>query len=163
MLQGFRRVCVICPCCDSVFRLSETTPYFRSPPPRTPWDDLDGIQFKVERAVTRLEKDRAVLRQRALDDGRQEMRRRLRKIAAFYRRQRIELEDLKLLFDPVDYVAFRGMSSRRCTSVQFIDCEATSRRQERLQLSLESALKAGNVSWVTMRVADNGHVTCARS
>lgn len=91
--------------------------------------------MKVERAAARLENDRAELRQRALRDGRQEMRRRLRKIATFYRRQRIELEDLKLLFHPVDYVAFRGMSSRQCTSVQFIDCEATSRRQERLQLS----------------------------
>lgn len=91
------------------------------------------------------------------------MRRRLDGLTRFYRKRRIALEDLKLVFDPVDYVAFRGLGERRCTSIEFIDCEATSRRQERLQRSLGRALQAGNMSWVTMRVSDDGSVTCMRS
>jgi predicted Holliday junction resolvase-like endonuclease len=62
--------------------------------------------------------------------GRREMRRRLNGLTRFYQKRQIALEDLKLVFDPVDYVAFRGLGERRCSSIEFIDCEATTRRQD---------------------------------
>jgi hypothetical protein len=163
VLQGFRRVCVLCPHCLEVSRLSETTPYYRSRPPLTPWDRLEDLRGQVERAQIRLDDERDAIRSREVRRGRLEMRRRLRRIARFYEKRRLELEDLKLLFDPVDYVAFRGLSKRTCLAIEFIDSEATSRHQEKMQTSLTRALKAGNFSWVTMRVEDNGGVTCARS
>jgi predicted Holliday junction resolvase-like endonuclease len=163
LLQGFRRICVLCPHCSAVSRLSDTTPYYRGRPPATPWDRLEKLDASVQRARDRLEADRDAIRQRQVARGRREMRRRLEGLTRFYRRRRIALEDLKLVFDPVDYVAFRGLGERQCTSIEFIDCEATSRRQERIQRSLSHALEAGNVSWVTMRVADDGNVTCTSS
>jgi predicted Holliday junction resolvase-like endonuclease len=114
----------------------------------------------VERAEELLASDRQAIRDRETKRGHQAMRRRLRDIARFYERNHLELEDLKLIFDPVDYVAFRGLSKKRCKSIEFIDREPMSRRQEKLQKSLDRALRGGNVSWITMRVADNGNVRC---
>jgi len=160
LLQGFRRICVLCPHCSSVSRLSDTTPYYRGKPPATPWDQLEKLSDSVQRAHDRLDADRDAIRRREVARGRREMRRRLDGLTRFYRKRRISLDDLKLVFDPVDYVAFRGLGERQCTSIEFIDCEATSRSQERIQRSLSHALEAGNISWVTMRVADDGSVKC---
>lgn len=163
LLQGFRRVCVLCPHCSAVSRLSDTTPYYRGNAPSTPWDQLEKLSNSIQSARDKLDAERDAIRQREVERGRLEMRRRLDGLTRFYRKRRIALEDLKLIFDPVDYVAFRGLGDRQCTSIEFIDCEATSQRQERLQRSLGRALKSGNISWVTMRVADDGRVTCLRS
>ena len=160
LLQGFRRICVLCPHCEEVVRLSDASPYFRSRAPRTALDDLENLSERIERARTRLADQEGAIREAAVEKGRLEMKRRLGSIARFYRRQRIELEDLKLVFHPVDYVAFRGLADRRCTRVEFIDCLARSNRQERLQKSLDRVLRAGDYSWITMRVADDGRVSC---
>lgn len=161
MFQGFQRICGICPCCGEVFRLSDATLYYRAQPPRTPWDDLRQAEHVVQRAEDRLDNERQALRMKAKEAGWREMRKRLRSLTAFYRTQRIELEDLKLIFDPVDYVAFRGMSQERCSAVEFIDCQPTNRKQERLQTSLQKTLKSGNYSWITMRLTDDGRVQCS--
>ena len=84
LLQGFRKICVLCPHCNQVSRLSQTTPYYRSRPPRTPWDDLDALRGKVERAQARLADERSAIRERGAERGRREMRRRLSSITRFY-------------------------------------------------------------------------------
>jgi predicted Holliday junction resolvase-like endonuclease len=68
---------------------------------------------------------------------------------------------VKLLFHPIDYVAFRGLTDGRCTAVEFLDREPDSARHEKLQRSIDTALRSGNVEWVTMRIADDGKVTCS--
>src|SRR5262245_53078554 len=94
LLQGFRRICAMCPHCQAVIRLSDTTPYFRSRLPRTPLDQLDELDAKLSRARERLVEQEGAIRLAAVQRGRIEMRRRLRDIARFYQQQRIELEDL---------------------------------------------------------------------
>jgi predicted Holliday junction resolvase-like endonuclease len=116
---------------------------------------------RLERAEDRLLNDTARLREQAQNAGRKEMQRRLRGLISFFRRQRISLRDMKLLFHPVDYVVFHGLSDGLCRQVEFLDCEPVSTAHERLQRSIEKTIDTGNFSWVTMRVADDGQVTCS--
>lgn len=40
---------------------------------------------------------------------------------------------MKLLFHPVEYVVFRRLGQRTCTTVEFLDSEPVSATHERLQ------------------------------
>jgi len=158
LFQDFQRIYGICPCCGDAFRLSNASLHYATRPPRTPWDDLEDQIVSLERAEERLDADSDRLREKAKQDGRKEMARRLRGLTKFFRSQRIDLHDMKLLFHPVDYVVFRGMSSDDCRSIEFLDCEPTSASHEKLQKSIERTIRAGNYSWTTMRIEDSGRV-----
>lgn len=161
LFQDFKRIYGFCPCCGEPFRLSEVTLFHKTAPPRTLWDELEAARGRLDRAALKLEADIDGLRERAQEAGRHEMERRLRALTTFFRRSDIALRDLRLLFHPVDYVVFRGLSEGNCTAVEFLDCEPTSSAHERLQRSIEATINAGDYSWITMRIADNGDVTCS--
>jgi len=161
LFQDFQRLYGFCPCCGELFRLSDAQLFYQKAPPRTPWDDLNDERAQLERIAERLAREAERLREQATEAGRKERERRLNGLTSFFRRQRIVLNDMKLLFHPVDYVVFRGLGRRACTAVEFLDCEPTSRTHERLQRSIEQTINAGNYSWVTMRVDDRGRVRCS--
>jgi predicted Holliday junction resolvase-like endonuclease len=113
----------------------------------------------LQAAQERFEQQEAEMRERATRDGRLEADRRLRALTRFFRRHGIEIPEVKLLFHPVDYVCFRGMGTGICSAVEFIDREPISAAHEKLQRSIETSLKSGNIRWLTVRIGDNGGVT----
>lgn len=161
LFQDFQKIFGFCPCCGEPFRLSEATLFHKAPPPRTPWDVLDEEREKLARTEERLFNDAERLREKAQKEGRKETERRLRSLTSFFRRQRIAVRDVRLLFHPVDYVAFRGLSDGSCTAVEFIDREPVSSEHEQLQRSIDQTIRAGNYAWITMRIEDDGRVSIA--
>jgi predicted Holliday junction resolvase-like endonuclease len=161
LFQDFKRIYGFCPCCGESFRLSDATLFHKAAPPRTPWDDLDSERERLERSERRLNDEMDGLRARAQRAGRIEMERRLKGLTSFFGRHDIALRDMKLLFHPVDYVVFRGLSDGDCSAVEFLDGEPVSIPHERLQRSIEKTIDTGDYSWITMRIADDGGVTCS--
>lgn len=161
LFHDFQKIFGFCPCCGEPFRLSEATLFHRAPPPRTSWDVLEEEREKLARAEERLFEDEERLREKAQKEGRKEMERRLRSLTSFLRRQRIAVRDVKLLFHPVDYVAFRGFSDGSCSAVEFIDREPVSSAHEELQRSIEQSIRAGNFEWITLRIEGDGRVSIA--
>ncbi len=159
LFQDFQKIYGFCPCCDTPFRLSDAALFHKAPPPRTAWDDLDDEWERLGRAADRLEADVYWLREEAREQGRQARDRRLSRLTTFFKRRRIVLADLRVIFHPVDYVAFRGLSASRCTSVELIDREPDSRAHERLQQSIEKSLTEGRIDWITLRIQDDGRVS----
>ena len=146
LFQDFQRIHGFCPCCGTPFRLSDAALYYRSTPAKTPWDSLEAAWKRLLRAEERFSEDESHLREKATVAGRLEANRRLESIAAFFRRHNIDIGDIKLLFHPVDYVSFRGLSVGGCTAIEFIDREPLSKTHERLQRRLRAAL-----NWETSR------------
>jgi len=68
-------------------------------------------------------------------------------------------QETRVLFDPVDYLAFRGLGDGDCKELMFIDREPDSNRRERLHNSLRRVIDAGNLEWKTVRIADDCTVT----
>ena len=161
LFQDFQRLFGFCPCCREPFRLSDAMLFQRSVPPRTAWDELEDERNAVSRARERLDTDRAKLKAKATEQGQKERDRRLRNLTGFFRKSRIEVKDLKLIFHPVDYVSFVGLSKETCTRVELIDREPDSRQRERLQKSLEGTIQAGNVTWSTVRIDDSGAISAS--
>ncbi len=84
----------------------------------------------------------------------------LRKIAPSFVDRDVDPRDVKVLFDPVTYVVFRGLSTNTLTGIELIDEEPTSSARETLLRSIEAAIQKGNVGWATWRVSETGMVVC---
>ena len=143
-----------CPCCQDPFRLSDATLFTRTRPPSTEFDRLDAERERVAETERRFRERESRIRAKAVEDGRAAARRRLRTVAPFFTRRKIELRDVKVLFHPVDYVIFRGSCGSQCLSVDFVDHPATTRERERIQRSLQRVIEAGSMDWQTYRITE---------
>jgi predicted Holliday junction resolvase-like endonuclease len=159
VFQDFKRIYGFCPCCQERFRLSDTVLFTRQAPPRTDFDNLDMEWRKVEDKQGRLEAQRAMLKEKACVKGRIAAQKRLKLFQPFFSRQRLNTKDVRVLFDPVDYLAFRGLGDGVCTELMFIDREPNSSRRERLHKSMRRAIDTGNLEWKTVRIADDCTIT----
>jgi predicted Holliday junction resolvase-like endonuclease len=61
-------------------------------------------------------------------------------------------QDVKALFDPVDFVIFNGMNNEHIKDVVFFDGPAYSKQREKTQKSIKSVIKNGNLKWQTLRI-----------
>jgi predicted Holliday junction resolvase-like endonuclease len=159
IFQDFKRIYGFCPCCQERFRLSDIFLFTRQSLPHTDFDNLDMQWGKVEIQRQRLEDQRAKLQEKACEEGRIAAQKRLRLFQPFFSRQRLNVKDVRVIFDPVDYLAFRGHSDGACKEVMFIDREPDSNRRERLHNSLRRAIDSGNLEWKTIRIADDCTIT----
>jgi predicted Holliday junction resolvase-like endonuclease len=159
VFHDFKRIYGFCPCCQERFRLSDIVLFTRQSPPHTDFDNLDMQWDKIENRRQRLEDQRARLQEKASAEGRIAAQKRLRSFQPFFSRRRLNVKDVKVLFDPVDYLAFRGLGDGRCTELIFIDREPESNRRERLHKSMHRVIDSGNLEWKTIRIADDGTIT----
>ncbi len=147
-----KRIYGFCPCCGELFRLSDAMIFSDRPPPQTEFDRVAAASQCLERRNDRFDEQEEAIRERARQQGQRAALRLLRRLAPLFTDHRIKLRDMKVLFHPVDYVVFTGMSQSRCGAVLFMDHPPESSRRERLQRSLRSAIRAGNIDWQTLRI-----------
>jgi len=115
---------------------------------------MEWRRVKDER--NRLEDQRDTLKRKACTAGKIALQKRLRLFQPFFSRQRLNVKDVRVLFDPVDYLAFRGLGEGDCKELVFIDRVPNSDSQERLHKSMRRAIDSGNLEWKTIRIADDG-------
>lgn len=161
--RGFGQIYGICPCCGELFRLSEARVFTPSLPVKTPFDEVAENWLRLDLQVERFEAREARVRAEARLVGQRAARRRLRSIVPFFLKRRVDPNDVKVLFTPVHYVAFRGMTDRNCSSVDFIDTPAVAKQQEVLQESMFQAISAGRMAWWTLRIDEDGRVSTEMS
>jgi predicted Holliday junction resolvase-like endonuclease len=157
-MQEQKRILGICPCCGSLFRLSEASLFTKQAPPQTPLDEVDEERRKVELAAQRFAEKSGAMKEAALLRGQAEARKRLRSIARPFVDRQIDPQDVKVLFDPVEFVAFRGMTSGAVTSVALIDRPAQSKEHEAAQESVAQAVEKGRYEWKVLRIDSDGRV-----
>mgnify|MGYP005811063353 CR=1 FL=1 len=156
--QETKRIYGVCPCCGELFRLSEATLFTKDPPPRTEFDLVDEARRKLERAIEKFDEREQALRDKALAIGQEAARKRLKKIAKPFVKRKIDPQDVKVLFDPIEFVAFRGMCDGEVKAVSLIDRPAESKDREKLQESVRRTVDKGNYEWKELRIDAEGRV-----
>jgi len=157
--REFGRIYGICPCCGELFRLSDAHVFAPTRPPKSPFDEVADRWQHFELQVERFETREGRIRAQARLAGQRAARRRLRDIVPFFLKRRVNPNDVKVLFSPLHYVAFRGMTDGECKSVEFIDEPARTKVQGALQESVYRTITAGNLEWCTLRIGEDGIVT----
>ena len=148
------------PGCGEVFRLSDCHPYLRKRPVN---DWLDALEQMDERLATleeKLEDKAEEIRTEARKRGRRLAQKAVRRIDPIFTPRKLNPDDAKLLFHPIDYVVFNGMKERgQITSVILLDRQGTTSEQLQLQDSIQETVEKGRLDWETLRVGNDGSIT----
>src|SRR5438046_1595160 len=107
----------VCPCCGNMFYLSETRPYLSGKQPRSIVDQLRAAERRLECQEERLDLIESALREKAAAAGLRTAKRLLKKIDPVFSGAGYDPHDVKVIFDPVTYVVFNGMSRRRLRDI----------------------------------------------
>jgi predicted Holliday junction resolvase-like endonuclease len=65
---------------------------------------------------------------------------------------------VKVIFHPVTYVVFNGMSKGRVRDIVLLAKTPENKASERIQASIGKALRSGNVEFKTLHVDNDGKV-----
>jgi predicted Holliday junction resolvase-like endonuclease len=148
----------VCPCCGELFYVSEAHPYYEGHKPHSSLDKLRAEQSRLEEAEQRLDDLEGELRERAARAGLRATKRLLRKIDPTFSGSGYDPQDVKVIFNPVTFVVFNGMSQRELKSIQLLTMPPQNQASEQVQSSIEQAVSRGNIEFRILRVDDRGAV-----
>ena len=115
-------------------------------------DRDDRLSTAEERFTEKLSQQRDAL----VVQGRRKAKRRLRKIDPVFSARGIDPQDVKVVFEPVEYVIFHGLNSTGVTSLEFVSRPPETRSQEVTVTSVDAAIRNGNVEFETLHLRDDG-------
>lgn len=174
----------ICPCCDNVFQLSECAISVKGKKITIPEvkeitslqnqlarleeriDDLDGKLYDQQDKYTELEQEikdmESHVTKRYRNAGRKQALKQIGKVDKVFTKRNIDPRDIRLIFNPVEYVAFNGLTEQEVQSISFVTKQIKNSRQEIAINSLEKTIKSGNLEFVIIRIDENGQITHKR-
>lgn len=164
-INDVQEVLVICPCCGEIFRLVEGKFIFPKKPPRpSEYLKLVALENRVsnqDKALTAAEDKFSNLlekqREQLIAAGRERAKKKLKKIDPTFSAKNIDPGDVKVIFNPVEYIIFHGLTSAEgVTNLEFVSRIPKSKAQEKILTSVEKVIRDGNVGFETLRMNDNG-------
>jgi predicted Holliday junction resolvase-like endonuclease len=150
----------ICPHSGQFFRLSECKLYLKTKPQRDWLDKLDSRNRQLDTLEGQLEEKEESMREKARTRGRRLANLAIRKIDSVFRPCRLNPDDAKVLFHPVDYVVFCGMKQgSRIKKIVLLDRVAISSGHRKVQDSIANAINRKQFEWKTIRVHSDGKIS----
>jgi len=157
-----RQIFGTCPSadCGELFRLSDCRVYLRKKPASDWMDALDRMDARLASLEEKLQEKEADMREMARKKGRSLALKAVRRIDPIFTPRRLNPDDAKVIFHPIDYVVFNGMKEGgRIKNVILLDHVGTTADQRRLHRSIQRTVEKGRLEWQTLRVGDDGTVT----
>ncbi len=154
-----RSIFGVCPCCGELFRLSDSKVFLKTRPKKDWMDILRARDARLDGVEERIDDAEEALRERARVVGRRAAQLAVRRIDPVFAPRRLNADDAKVLFHPVDYVVFRGMKEQgTIREIILLDGRTTAPDRMRLQKSIEKVIEMGNYEWLTVRVQEDGAI-----
>lgn len=161
--DGQAIICV-CPCCDEIFQIMHARFIF---PTSKPGKCLYGEIKAISNRVAREEQDLNLIeerynnwiqkiKERSRDSGRRLAKRKLIKVDHIFSARKIDPQDVKVIFDPIEYCIFSGMTKESIRSIDLISRMPNNKSSEKNIKEISSAIKKGDYSFDTMRIDANG-------
>src|SRR6266536_2758646 len=159
VFDALEQVMGICPCCGELFYVSESRPFYDGRKPVSALDRLRAEERRLDDAEEKLDEIESDLRETAARAGLQATKRLLRKIDPVFSGAGYDPQDVKVIFDPITYVVFDGLSQRKLKRVQLLARPPLNGVTERIQNSIAQSIDRGNVEFRTLRVDERGRVS----
>jgi predicted Holliday junction resolvase-like endonuclease len=158
VFEELNQILLICPSCEEVIYLSEARPFLLGKQLHSEIDEIRSAELKLEKAETRLNEIEESLRMIAAESGRRAAKRLLKKIDPSFSGAGYDPQDVKVIFDPVTYLVFDGMTKSKLNEVIFVAAEPRNKQSETLQKSIENVIKGGNYEFKVLQVDESGKV-----
>jgi len=154
-----RQLFGVCPKCNGLFRLSDCKIYLKRKPTSDWMDDLDLKSDKLGRLSEKLDGKEEELRERAREKGRKEAQHVIRRVDPVFTPRKLNADDAKVIFHPIDYVVFNGMKKgSSIRNIVLLDRQEKGKSHRSLQRSIERVVESENYEWQTMRVHEDGKI-----
>lgn len=160
--SSLRHVFGLCPNCESIFRISGCKLYQKKKPEIDWMDKIDRELAKLDRLEASVEEKIALAREAARVAGRREADKRVKQMDPIFRPMKLNPNDAKVIFHPVDFVVFNGMTEDRgftpIKNLVLLDKKDRQGEHLRVQGSIEKAVDQANYEWLTLRVKEDGSI-----
>jgi predicted Holliday junction resolvase-like endonuclease len=87
----------------------------------------------------------------------------IKKVDKVFVPQKLNPDDAKVIFHPVDFIVFNGMKAGSngdaLKSIILLDSEKKTTDQKRIQKSIIQSVEKENYEWLTIRVDNDGSIT----
>jgi predicted Holliday junction resolvase-like endonuclease len=164
-IDGIQEVLAICPCCGEIFRLVEGKFIFPQKRPRTCEyselvaleERLADMEERLESAEERFKEKLRAQRDKLIETGRKLAKKKLKKIDPTFSAKDIDPQDVKVIFNPVEYLIFHGLNSEEGVNlVEFVSRSPESKAQEMVAESIDRTVLKGDVEFETLHMRDDG-------
>jgi predicted Holliday junction resolvase-like endonuclease len=152
-----RQIFGVCPHTGNVFRLSDCHIYVKKKPEPDWLQQIEAAQLKISNAEEKLDEKEEGIREKARIAGRSEATKMVRKIDKIFHPLKLNPDDSKVIFHPVDFIVFNGMKTGAMKNLILMD-KAKGTTDKRLQQSIQKVVEKKNYEWITLRVEENGNI-----
>jgi predicted Holliday junction resolvase-like endonuclease len=154
-----RQIFGICPKCEDFFRLSDCKIYLRKKPILDWMDKIDLERERLEKVQERLEDKKEEIREKAREKGRKLAQLTVKKIDPISTPHKLDPDDAKVIFHPIDYIVFNGMKkAESIKNIILLDRKEKGTDHRALQKSIEKVVERENYEWQTLRVQEDGKI-----
>ncbi len=159
LFQLQRQIFGVCPHTGNLFRLSDCHIYTKKKPKPDWMQQIEGSQKKIDRASEKLDEKEASIRETAREEGRKQAGIHVRKIDKIFHPRKLDPDDSKVLFHPVDFVVFNGMKKGVIKNLIILDKSRKNIAEKNLQKSISKTIDKERYEWITLRVDDSGRIS----
>lgn len=160
--SSLRQIFGVCPCCEEIFRVSDCKLYQKNRP-ATDWKEkLDNEIVRLENLEDKLLEKIELAREAEREKGRREADKLVRKIDPIFRPLKLNPNDAKVVFHPVDFVVFNGMNNYNDKSIKnliLLDKNDKQGEYLKIQNSVDKAVDKGSYEWITLRITEDGTIS----
>lgn len=153
-----RQIFGVCPHTGNVFRLSDCHIYVKTKPEPDWMQQLEASQVRIDNASEKLDEKEGDIREKAREAGRKEAMKSVKKIDNIFNPLKLNPDDSKVIFHPVDYIVFNGMKSGQMKNLILMDKKKQVSDDKRLQQSIAKVIEKENYEWITLRVEEDGNI-----
>lgn len=152
-----RQIFGVCPHTGNVFRLSDCQIFVKKKPEPDWLQQIEATQLRINNAEGKLDEKEEGIREKARIAGRNEASKMVRKIDKIFHPLKLNPDDSKVIFHPVDYIIFNGMKTGQIKNLILMD-KAKGNTDKRLQQSIQKVVAKKNYEWITLRIEENGNI-----
>jgi len=175
----------ICPCCNKIFQLPDCIVSIKNKKISLPElsniineqrkldqeeEKLDSLQesFYEKQENYQFKKEEyqsvePIIEKKVKLEGRKQAIKRIKKIDKVFVKRDIDPRDVRLLFSPVEFIAFPGMTDNdNFEEISFFSKRPACAKEEKVVVSIKNSIKKGNLEFTLIRIDDNGKVLYER-
>lgn len=160
--SSLRQIFTVCPCCEEIHRLSDCKLYQRTKPPVDWKEKLDKEIDRLERMEEKLQEKIEAARILAREAGRKSADKVVKKIDPVFYPLKLNPNDAKVIFHPVDFLVFNGMNNHigdnSIKQILLLDKNNKSGQSLSIQKSIEKVVQTKSYEWLTLRVDNDGKI-----
>ena len=121
-------------------------------------DKITLEENRLDRLEEKLAEKKKDLQEKAREAGRKLAQRAVKKIDPVFTPHKLNPDDAKVIFHPIDYLVFNGMKKESIKNIILLDRQEKGTEHRALQKSIEKVVERENYEWQTLRVQEDGKI-----